>query len=100
MVFPAAGVVQGADAQRNAFSPAARACTAEVRAMDSSDDAVCAASASRDPQSPSHPRPLSDPELLTLVGDTVFGCEAATRDATVVGPPSPEALAPQRLAVA
>jgi hypothetical protein len=68
--------------------------------MDLSDNAVCAALASRDRPCPTHPRPLSDPSLVTLVVDHVFGCDLAASDAIVAGPTPSDAVVPGRLAVA
>ena len=67
--------------------------------MDVTDNAVCAALDSCDRPRRKHPRPLLDPELLTLVRDNVFGCDLSARDAGAVTPWACGMPAP-RLAVA
>jgi hypothetical protein len=67
--------------------------------MNVSDNAVGAALASRDRPPRAQPRPLGDPELLTLVGDNVFEFEAV-REAAVVAPPFSDVPVALSLAVA
>jgi hypothetical protein len=68
--------------------------------MDFCDNALGAAPASRGRPRDTHPRPLCDPELATLVGDNVFACQVAAHDAVATAPARSDALVPRRLAVA